>query len=787
MRVTRRGFLGVTAGVAGATYLTRSALSRADEQAAAVHPPVRGEKRVPSICQQCPGGCGVLVRVVDEQVVGVSGNPVHPINRGGLCPRAFGALEMLRSPRLLSGPRVRDGARGHLKEATWEQAIGQVVQRLGELRQQGLGHTVGILGGEYRGSRELLWQRFAQAYGTPNSIRIRASNPEVPSLAHRFMHGATTPWAYDLEQAKLVVSFGASLFESWVSPVYAARTMGSMRAQGGGRLIQIEPRRSLTATKADRWVPIAQGTDGVLALGIAGVLVREGLYDREFVEERCYGFDSWEDDDGHKRRGFKDLVLHDYGLLSVSQITGVPVDTIIEIARTLGETRPAVAIGEGGPAYGSHDLQTRMAIHSLNALVGNFGVPGGVVASGELPLQKPAAVELDEVAKKSLAQPRIDGAGKGEYLFLSDAPQALAGSIQEAKPYGLNALLLFATNPFVDHPTSKDLAKAIEKVPFVVSFSSFEDETTKLADVVLPDALPMERWQDDAVSYLAGFSCYSVGSPIVAPGRQAKDAADTLLAIAAGVGGPVAKALPWPSFDQVIRDVSKGLLTAERGYVATEATAESMQRILEHQGYWVPQYQDFDAFWDALTERGAWADPTAALAGHTMTYPTPSRKIELYETALARVRVEAARHQGPTGALAQELKAEAEKLSTFPLRLTTYRPVVRPLEGTKDQAWLEELEELPAAQRRSSWRSCVQIHPKTAMDLGVHDGEEVVVESEKGSAQLPAWVSAGVRPDVVCMPLGALGPNPNDLISNEVDPFGGLGLLGTTRVRIRRA
>lgn len=786
MRVSRRGFLGVTAGVTGATLLSRTALSRTDDAAAAVPLVVRGEKRIASICQQCPGGCGMQVRLVDGQVVGISGNPTHPINRGGLCPKAFGALQLLHSPKLISGPRVRDGERGHFKEATWEEAIGQVVRHLTELRQQGLAHTVGILGGQYRGSRDVLWRRFAEAYGTPNYIRFRCMTPEQPSLAQRFMHGATAPWAYDLEQARLVVSFGANIFESWLNPAYVARALGRMRSHDGGRLIEIGPRRSLTATKADRWVPNTPGTEGVLALGIAGVMVREGLYDREFVEGRCFGFEPWEDADGRKQQGFKNLVLNDYGLLSVSQTTGVPVDSIIAIARALGETRPALVIGERGAAYGAHDLQTRMAIHSLNALVGNLGTQGGLRASGDLPLAKLPAIEHDEGAKRSLAQPRLDGAGEGDYVFLSDAPQALAGRLLEGKPYPLNALFLFATNPFVNHPTGAALAKAVEKVPLVISFSPYEDETTARADIVLPDALPMERWQDDYVTHLAGFTCFSVGRPVVEPRRKARNAADTLLAISAGVGGEVARAMPWQSFDKVIRDVAKGLHDAKRGYVVASPTEETMRQTLERQGYWVPEFEEFDAFWDALSQRGAWADPSSLPLGRTFTYPTPSKKFELYDVALSRARAESAKRQGPNSALALlPGAAEAETVSAYPLRLCVYRLATQPHGGTHDQPWLQEQ---PVAQMRATWKSWVELHPKTAAELGIHDGETVTVESAKGSLQTPVWVTSGTRPDVVGMPLfNGTGPNPNELIGNEVDPFRGFGLLGTTRVRVRRA
>jgi anaerobic selenocysteine-containing dehydrogenase len=255
---------------------------------------------------------------------------------------------------------------------------------------------VAILGGQYRGYRDTLWSRFAQAYGTPNYIRLRCFSPEKPALAHVLMQGVTTPLAYDLAEAQFILSFGASLLESWIGPVYASQAYARLRRSGDrprGLLVHVDPRRSTTAIKADRWIPIVPGTDGVLALGIANAMIREGLYDEGFVEQRTFGFEDWVDSTGQQHIGFKNLVLQDYGLFTVSAHTGVPVKNILEIARSLAAIKPAVVIGERGPAYGPDDLYTRMAIHSLNALVGNIGVVGGLRIQGEVPLAPLPAVD----------------------------------------------------------------------------------------------------------------------------------------------------------------------------------------------------------------------------------------------------------------------------------------------------------------------------------------------------------------------------------------------------------
>jgi anaerobic selenocysteine-containing dehydrogenase len=803
MRVSRRGFIGALGGAAGAAALAGRRLATADVASQDLERWATPEERwVPSICQQCPGGCGLLVRTLDGQVAGLRGNPHHPVNRGALCPKAFGALQLVYDPKRLRGPLARDGQRGRFRPIAWDEALGVVTKRLGELRAQGLAHTVAILGGQYRGSRDTLFTRFAEVYGTPNYIRVRCLHPEEPALAHRLMQGVTTPLGYDLAGARCILSFGVGLLESWLGPVNASLAFARLRGGDGprGRLIHVDPRRSQTAVKADRWVPIVPGTDGILALGIANALIRERLYDREFVSEHTFGFDEWTDARGQRHAGFRDVVLGEYGLLAVSRTTGVPVKTILEVARDLATLRPAVVIGERGPAYGRDDVHTRMAIHSLNALLGSIGVRGGLLVQGELPLAAFPPLERDEAAKRGLAQARIDGAGHGRYLLVSSAPQVLPERISSGEPYPLNALFLFATNPLASHPAKEDFARAFERVPFIVSFSPVLDESAARADLILPDSTFLERWQDDHVRHVAGFTCLSLAQPASAPLHDTRDTGDVVLQLAKALGGTVARSLPWESHEQVLHAGVRGLWQAGRGHVISTPAEESLQRVLERQGYWAPEFASYEKFWEALVARGAWWDPTELPVGPRALLATPSGKFEFYSTLLRQRVEETLAREGNVAPFVTALGGrdredrlylpavplrEREAPGDFPLRLNTYRLVTRPLGGGGNQPWL--LEE-PAVHVRAAWERWVEVHPETAARVGVKDGERAWVESPKGRIRLRAKLTTGTHPDVVNIPLfGGEGPNQNDLIANEVDAFRGFGLLNTTRVRIGKA
>lgn len=805
MRLTRRKFLQVLGGTAGAAALVKGQLAK-DEQAsqALIRWATPEETLVPSICQQCPGGCGLRVRVLDGEVAGLAGNPFHPINRGSLCPKAFGGLQLLYDPNRLKGPMVREGERGQgrFRALGWDEALTMVGQRLLELRARGLSHTVVILGGQYRGYRDLLWKRFAEAYGTPNYIRFRCFPTERPALAHHLMQGVTAPLGYDLGEAQLILSFGVGLLESWLSLVHTSLAFANLRGAGGrprGRLIHVDPRHSHTAAKADRWVPIVPGTDGILALGIANALIQEGLYDQEFVENHTFGFEDWVDPRGERHEGFKNLVLKEYGLLTVSAATGVPVKTILEIARDLATIKPAVVVGERGPAYGPDDLHTRMAIHSLNALIGSLGVRGGLLIQGELPLTPLPPVSPDEAAQRGLARPRVDGAGQGEYLLASEVPQVLPERILAGRPYPIHALLLFATNPLANHPAKEAFAEALKRVPFVVSFSPFLDESSMMADLILPDHTYLERWQDDQVTHLAGFTCFSVARPAARPLHQTRNTADVVLQLAKALGGSVAESFPWEKFDDLLYEGARGLYDAGRGYVVSAHPEESLKKILRRQGYWIPEFASYDDFWAALLVRGAWWDLTGLPVSRRALLKTPSEKFEFYSTALKGLVEEAVKREGKKAPLVRALGGldrgdllflpivaipPAQEPGAFPLRLNTYRLATRPVGGARNQPWLLEQ---PAVHVDVSWEGWVEIHPKTAAELGIGDDDWVWVESAKGRIQLKAKLYAGTMPDVVHIPLfGGQGPNPNDLIANEADPFRGFGLFNTTRVRIRK-
>ena len=392
--LNRRGFLQFAAGgvaglaTAGITVGGISELNAAIESEQ-MSVPGGPETWAPSVCGMCPAGCGLRVRKVGKRAVKIQGNPLHPVNHGGLCPKGIAGLQALYHPDRLRAPLRNVGTREapSWKEVSWDEALGQVAARMAKIRQAGDARTVVLIDRDQRSLSSRLLRRFLTAYGSPNYL-VAPSGLDALQTAIYLQQGIARPVAFDLDNARYVLSFGVNLLEGWGAPVSMMRTFGRWRASEGGRrnkLVQIEPRFSVTAARADEWVALRPGTEGALALGIAYVLITEGLYDQTFVAENTFGFQDWQDATGQNHMGFRSLVISEYRLNDVAGMTGVPAETILRLGRELAQNRPALAIGDWQTSTLAGNPYAAMAVHSLNALMGSLDVPGGVLVQSPSP------------------------------------------------------------------------------------------------------------------------------------------------------------------------------------------------------------------------------------------------------------------------------------------------------------------------------------------------------------------------------------------------------------------
>ncbi len=771
IKLDRRKFLKLAGGAAAVGALHRLGLVGLDSLAARrqQRPEPVSDLQMLGTCRLCAGGCGLSARVVDGHVVKLDGNPFHPNNQGRLCPKGQAGLQVLYDPDRIKMPMRRVEGQGW-QQISWSEALGEIAGKLQTLRGSGHPEQLVFLHDGKRGPTSDLIARFCRAFGTPNDVRYSTHSADGTPLAHWLTQGWSEHAGYDWENTDYLLCFGGALLEAWQPLVRQLRGYSRMRRgrpHRRAKIVQIESRASVTAAKADEWVSVRPGTEGALALGIAHVIVRDEIFDADFVAEHTFGFEDWTDDAGNLHTGFRTLVLRDYAPDHVSTITGVAEETIERLAREFAAARPA-AVAAGDVSGYSNSLYSQWAVHTLNALVGSIDAPGDVLRQMEAPLASWSEPTLDEIAAQGLAQPRADGAATAEFPLSESVPHALTQA-----PYPIEVLFLYHTNPVYDNP-SGGWQTAIENVPLVVSFSPYLDETSEHADLLLPDCTYLEKWFLEPLEPSLGHPAVGLGQPIVEPLYDTRNTADVLIELARAVGGPVGAAMPWNGFVEAIREQAQGLYQA---------------------GYGLPSADTFDEFWAELRARGVWYEQPYEFGQWERVFATPSGKFE-FASRVLQERLEAIGAPFESEDLSPRYRPpifEGDE-SEHPFHLRTFKMITYTERWGANLPWLQEVYGLHVQEKWDSW---VEIHPETAHSLGIADGERVRLESPQGSIECKARLWSGTPCDVVSVPLGQghtsggrwaenRGVNPNEIIAPLVDSQSGELATQSTRVRIRR-
>lgn len=822
IEISRRNFLQFTAGASlgtAASGITLKGLSTLSHALSEEKRPPRGPERwVTTTCQMCPGGCGLLVRCVGKRAVKIVGNPLHPVNRGGVCPKGQAALQLLYHPDRIRQPLLQT-KRGSSRwqPISWEEALKLVSEKLQAVRAEGRGQGLAVLGQARATAMRDLWQRFLEAYGSPNYLSL-PGRTDGPGAAAYCMQGIQAPLAYDLKNASYVLSFGTNFLEGWGSPVYVMRAFGAWRATVGQRskLVHVSPRLSVTAAKADEWVPIRVGTEAALALGIAHVLISEGRVDNNFIAEHTFGFDDWVEHSGSRHTGFRTLVLREYRPNDVAELTGVPVETILRLAREFAANPPALALGDQPGTVQPGTLYGSMAVQSLNALVGNFERPGGVMLQSENPRGVGSSRVLNSSSDAQAGQHlALDGA---RFPWSRDVLETLSEAALTSKPYPLQALLLHEANPIYLAPDRDRLTTALAKIPFIADFATLPDDTTSFADLLLPTPTFLEGWEVCGAPPVFPYSLLGLSQPVVPARLGSKHPGDFLLAVAKRLGSPISDQLPFESFEQVVENWAQDIFSLQSGYPFGTQLEEVWDNLLERSGWWAPDYSTVDELWQQMKTKGGWWDPTYHHGEWGRVFQTPSGKFEFFSQLLWKhVLTEMKNNAGSMDLVSAERRclphfessrasgsvvgdrAVPEDKSQFSFVLYPYE--ILPLNEARG-ADLPFLQQNLGQQVFERWGSWIEIHPEAARRLGIEDGSWVWVESARQKARLRARLFPGLRPEVVAIPIGlghrtasrwsqGRGVNVNELLesvsSDPMKTLNGGSRWFSTRVRISRA
>jgi anaerobic selenocysteine-containing dehydrogenase len=651
----------------------------------------------------------------------LEGNPDHPVNRGALCARGQSAIQVTYHPDRITRPLKRSGSRGdgRYEELPWDKAIPELISKLDELAAAGDAKALAFLVARRSGQRAALLSQFAAGFGGPAPIVCEALSDDVLRRANRVSFGYEQLPTFDLANSRFVLGFGADFLGTWNSPVAHSMAYGHMR-QGRpgirGAFVQVEARMTQTGANADKWIPVKPGTEGVLALGLAHVILEHKLRPGDGGRAGAV-ITGWSSG------------LADYAPARVQEITGVPAERIERLARQFAEQAPAVAIVGGPPLAHTNGFFTAVAVNALNALVGAVGEPGGVYFTPRPPSSRSSASSASAVVPPSL-------------------DKVAAGILSGQTP--VKVLLVDGVNPVYTSPGAWKVREALEKVPFIASFSSFLDETTALADLILPDHSFLESWIDAVPESGSLVPVVSFAPPAMLPLHQTRATPDVLIEVAGKLQKPVK--LEHQKFD----DMLKAVVAAFPASANPAAGADT---------------------WSTSAKQGGWwGEPAKPSAGGA------TRAAQESGSAGGRA---------PLAYSAPQFDGDAAQ---YPYHFLPFASATF-LDGSL--AHLPWLQEMPDPLTSAMWSSWVEINPTTAEKLGIHDKDIVEVSSGHGTLRTAAVITPGIAPDIVAMPIGqghtvftrfasGRGANPLAILAPVSEPETGSLAWAATRVKITR-
>ncbi len=443
-----------------------------------------------STCQECPAACGLHVKTREGRPIKLEGNPEHPINRGRLCARGQVGIGRTYHPDRIQGPASRS-ADGSLQSLSWDDARNKLAAKLGS----SAGKTW-ILGGPVGPSLDGLLDQFTEAAGIAGRLTYSPFGQHALIEASETVFGVSAAPVFDLSNADLVIDFGADFLDTGTSPTEHAAQFSESRdlsghTDGGARLVAVSPRQNLTASNADQWVAAAPGSEGPLALALA-----KAVADRKGAGEAA-------------------SALAGARIADAIRAAGIERSVFDGLVDRLASAHRAVALPPGIAAATNSGSGAAAAVLLLNVVLGAVGERLRYPASDA----KPTASLKDVLAL-----------------------------IGEMKAGRVDCLLIHDLNPVFSLPAAAGFKEALAKVDLVVSFASAADETSEMAQLLLPDHASMENWGD--ASPRPGIR--SLIQPTIRPLFDTQALGDTLLGIGRAMGGSVAERLPAGSWKSVV-------------------------------------------------------------------------------------------------------------------------------------------------------------------------------------------------------------------------------------------
>lgn len=812
----RREFLQTTAAIGAAAAAAEVApVAPAEAQAGAK--PVPPTKIVKSVCHQCPARCGIDVSVTDGKVHAIYGSLTHPSSNGKLCPKGHLGMYILYDPDRIKGPMKRTNPKKGRNEdpkfvpISWDEALDAIAARLEALRARNEQHRFAILTGRGWGQSDAgLTGPFGRLYGTPNATLGHSSMcSDASKKAKLALDGNYDYNAYDYRNTNYLLNFGAAFLEAYRPLNNNLQTWGHIRTKAPKtKVTVVDIRVTTTGAAADHLLLVKPATDGALALAFAHVILTEGLWDKKFVGDFNDGVNRFRTGDAIDPATFTEkwtsgliewwnAELKDRTPRWAAEITSIPEKQIIAVAREFATTKPAMALFERGPTTHTNATYNGLSIHALNALIGSMYAKGGLMSQMSVPYGGlPVKVEdyLDDAAKAAADRkmPRFDRAGSKEWPFAANMIQGIPTSQLEGKPYKLDTLMFYLTNPIYSTPDCRRWEQALQDV-FVIETSPFPSETSAFADLLVPDNTYLERLQDCPTYPWQGFPMTSLRQPAVKPLYDTKTFGDTLIEVGKRMKGPMGEYYKkLGSVENVVRHLAKGFekVPGDNGVNSFESWAE--KGVWYKKPYLYRQINGDFFEWDGVDYR----KPMSEAEVKAKLFKTPSGKFELKSSYLAKhadyvvEKLGIAKEKVPfpqwvepkhSGGgdlyfVSPKTPIHAEgRSANIPQAISIYQPV----SGGRNEMFLE-------------------MHPRAARERGIKNGDRVKISSNVGSIYSRVHITPAARPDTVVLPFGfghwaqgrwakSRGANVSEIIPNVSDPISGLTSNYTVKVRVEKA
>jgi thiosulfate reductase / polysulfide reductase chain A len=723
--MSRRDFLKVTgtagaaAAIGGNTKVLQGLVRNAD---AAKMPAPAWESKF-SVCDMCFNKCGLIARVEKGRVVKLDPNPKFLKSRGMLCARGNAGIGQLYDPDRLKHPLLRKGARGEGKwhRIPWDEALDMAASRVREIGEKytrcGMLFTAGT------DMQSSFVHRFAEVYGSYNIT----SHESLCLLSNNraFLDTFGEVPFPDVLHSRYVLMVGANRFEALVTP----DSMDMVTAIGNGaKLVVVDPRYTKTAARAHEWHSIRPGTDMALMLGLMHVIIAEKLYDEEYIREKTYGLEQLTE---HVR-------LHTPKWAEGE--TGIPAEDIARIARELAAAAPESMVYPGRRSSDYEDsTQIRRSFALVNALLGNWDKPGGLLAAREVGLKN---VGFSAPWYDDNPDDRVD-AGMAPMMFVEEGSFVLTReAVIKGEPYPVKGWFVYKTNPMATAPDRGRTMEMIDRLDFLVTVDIAMSDTSWMADLVLPAPSYLER--QDPASALQGSSacaCVVQRDPVVPALFESR-----------------------PVFD-ILKDLAKRLDLAE----FFDFTVEEYRR---------KQLENLQDAERALAEDGVYYNPSQVYGIYTgRIYRTRSQRIELYNQRYEEMGIDPLPVYSPPAAVPK---------GSF--RMLVGRDALITQASSQNNPYL-----YPFHPTNVLW-----IHPKAAAGIGIGHGDLVEIESAVGKGSLRAHLFEGIEEESVYMlsGFGALskglslihdnGASMAAVLESRHDALSGNAALHETFVSVKR-